>query len=74
MTASERLSEAIRVELARRRLNQQALADSVGIARSTMSRKMLGASEFTVDELDRIARALGVTAGDLLANDTKASA
>lgn len=73
MTASERLSEAIRVELARRRMNQQVLADSVGIARSTMSRKMLGASEFTVDELDRIATALDVPASALLA-EVKASA
>lgn len=48
------------------------LCERTGIPRSTMIRRLSGHSSFNLNELDRIADALRVDAGDLLA--IKASA
>ncbi|MFG2054801.1 helix-turn-helix domain-containing protein [Micromonospora sp. NPDC048930] len=56
----ERISEAIRVELARRRMSQRALADATGLSQSYIGRRLTGEMPFTTDDLALIAKALGV--------------
>ena len=43
------------------------LADRLGISKSAISRKMSGATDFTVDEFLAVASALNVDAGNLIA-------
>lgn len=52
---------AIAAEMERQGLTQIDLAASANIPRATFQRRMAG-SPFTVDELDRVAAALGVDA------------
>lgn len=49
--------------------NPHSLALKAGIARPTLLRRLDGVTPFTVDELDRIALTLGVTAASFLANN-----
>lgn len=42
------------------------LAHDSGVPRSTLQRRLLGRSSFTVDELDAICDALGITLSELL--------
>lgn len=45
------------------------LAERTGIARMTLSRRLTGHSDFTIGELDAVARVLGVTVTSLLSED-----
>jgi len=55
-----RVAESIRVELARRRMSQRALAEATGLSQSYIGRRMTGEMPFTTDDLALIATALGV--------------
>lgn len=59
------VAEAIRA--ARETPNSIALA--TGIPRTTLNRRLMGASPFNVSELDAIARVLGIDASDFLQKD-----
>ncbi|MCZ6764659.1 MAG: helix-turn-helix transcriptional regulator [Alphaproteobacteria bacterium] len=50
-----------------RRIRQSELAGAAGVGQSTWSRIEAGASALTVDQLGRVAKALGLDAGDILA-------
>jgi transcriptional regulator with XRE-family HTH domain len=69
----EALLEEIRVNMARKRITQATVAAHLEISRSAMSRRMLGMSDFTVDELYRLAGLFDVSVSDLL-GEQKASA
>lgn len=62
----ERIAGEIRAVMARKRITAAALSVEVGIPPATLSRKLSGKSSLTVDELLRLAEALGSDAADLL--------
>jgi transcriptional regulator with XRE-family HTH domain len=55
----EALGQNIRTERVRRKLNQSALADLVGMSRTSITNVELGRQSLLVDQLLRIAEALG---------------
>lgn len=56
----------VRVWLTRRSLSQRALADSLGIAQSALSRRLRGAMDFSISELGQIATLLDISLAELL--------
>jgi transcriptional regulator with XRE-family HTH domain len=56
----EAVAEALRVEMARRRMTQRGLAEATGMSQSYIGRRMTGELPFTTDDLVKIAAALGV--------------
>ncbi len=74
-TAVIDVAAEVRAMIARQRLSQTVVADRADIARSTLSRKLQGATPFTIDELYRLAEVFGIDAAELLpATRVKASA
>lgn len=59
-------AEEVRVILARRRRSAHWLAQRLGWSKSQLSRKLTNQASITVDDLGRLAAALGVGLGDLL--------
>jgi transcriptional regulator with XRE-family HTH domain len=59
-------SGEVRALLGRNRESIKELADSTSIPLSTLNRRLLGKSAFTIDELDRIAKHFGVEVADLI--------
>lgn len=56
----------IRAHLGRQGYSQRWLSEQIGINQGALSRRLRGERSFTVDELQRVAAALGVTAASLL--------
>lgn len=72
--ARQVLAENIRIERARRRLTQEALADLAGVSRvylGTIERSEVACS---IDMIERIAEALGMTLPELLAAPRRSTA
>lgn len=66
------MAEEIGVLMLRRRMKGAVeLAEKIGMSQSAMSRRMVGDQAFDLDELDRIAEALGVGIVDLLPRDRR---
>lgn len=63
------VAEMVRVEMARQDIGYKRLADMVQIPRTTLLRKIKGSSPFQVDELIRVARALGCSYREFLPED-----
>jgi transcriptional regulator with XRE-family HTH domain len=63
---AQRVAENVRAELAVRRISGTALADALGITRSTMYRRLDGSSPWPVDDLERVADFLAVDVAYLL--------
>lgn len=59
------VAEEIRVLLVRRRLSATVLARQIGVTQSYLARRMAATQPFTLDDLERIAKALGVRVVDL---------
>lgn len=70
---SDRAAEEIRVALARQRRTQQWLAAEIHMSGPSLSRRLRGLRAFRLDELERIAVALGVTLADLLPEPERAA-
>ncbi|AQT81993.1 hypothetical protein B1R94_26130 [Mycolicibacterium litorale] len=64
--SSAGVAEEVRVRMARRKLSQTAVAGRAGMSSSTLSRRLLGESDFTVGELYRIADVLETNVHELL--------
>lgn len=60
-TYSGKASRSIRIILADRRLSIEALSDGTGISLSTLKRRLLGATPFTLDEIGLIAEYFGIS-------------
>lgn len=74
MQTTTRLAAAnIRAELGRQNKSRAALARDLDVTEMWLSRRMTGKTEFTIDELARIADTLGVGLTTLL-TENKASA
>jgi transcriptional regulator with XRE-family HTH domain len=51
---------------------EKGLAEATGIPRTTLQRRLTGTSDFTVSELDALARHLGIPLVELLADEPAA--
>lgn len=58
---AERVGANVRAEMARTKRTQAILAHSIGMKQQALSRRLSGATPFTVDELGRVADALGTS-------------
>ncbi len=65
-SASAKAARAIRSILADRRESIESLSEGTGITLSTLKRRLLLASSFTIDELSLIARYFEVPVSDVL--------
>lgn len=63
---SDRVSEEIRVEMARQRINQVELAARMHVAQPWISRRLSGKTPLSLDDVERIAIGLKVHVSDLL--------
>lgn len=59
-------SQNILAAMRRVERSQKWTADKAGIARTTFTRKLNGGTDYTISEVARIARALGVSPSELL--------
>lgn len=66
-TTAQRTGANVRAEMARRDMNQSALAEQLGISQSMLSYRLSGKVAFDVDELARVAAVLEVPVATLLA-------
>lgn len=60
------LAAEVRAEAARQKISTVDLANAASMRRSTLSLRLNGHSPFSFDELDKIARALGLRTSDLM--------
>jgi len=65
----ELVAEEIRALLARRRLNGAKLAETIGRSEMYVSRRLRGETAFDIDDLEAIAKVLGVQVKALLPNE-----
>ena len=63
---SGQVAANIRAELARQRRTQSELVMSLGLSPSAVSRRLSGQQPFEIDEVDAVARLLGVSVADLI--------
>lgn len=68
---ADRVAEGVRVELARRRLDQSDLATALGRSRNYVSRRLNGHYPFKLDEIEAAADWLGVPLASLAAEVTR---
>ena len=61
--------DSVQAELTRQRMSPEQLADAARIPLSVLARRLAGEGSFSVDELDAVAGALGVTVDSLLTTD-----
>lgn len=61
-----RFAEALRVEMAKRRLQQSAVAERAGMTRAALHRRMTGEAKITAGQLQRLAEAIGVPVTSLI--------
>lgn len=73
-TTAERIGANIRAEMARAGMSQTSLAAVLGISQPAVSKRLLGKQAFDVDELTRVADALGLDPASLLSNQRHSAA
>lgn len=66
VTAAQRTAANVRAEMARKRISQTKLAESLGWSQGAVSRRLSGRVALDLDELERIADQLGVTISELI--------
>ena len=54
----------LRAAMVARGYTQEELAKKIGISANTLSSRLLGASSFNVDEIDKICEVLGITSNE----------
>jgi transcriptional regulator with XRE-family HTH domain len=65
MTFNESLSGEIRAAMARQGITQLDLATRAGMSQSYLSRRLTRSTPFTTDDLEQIAKALGIPLTEL---------
>lgn len=65
LTWWERIAEGVRMELAKQRLDQSALAREIGRSRNYVSLRVNGKAPFKLDEAEAVAAWLGVGMDEL---------
>lgn len=66
VTAAQRTAANVRAEMARKRISQTKLAESLGWSQGAVSRRLSGRVALDLNELERIADQLGVTIFELI--------
>ena len=69
---NQRVARNVRAEMARFGLSQTSLAKAINRSQQALSRRLCGEVAFDVEELDAVARAVGVPVGNLLGADESA--
>ena len=64
------VASSVRAELERQHVSPEALADAAGMDLSDLDNRLTGDIAFDVEELEAIARALGVAVDSLLSDGT----
>ncbi len=72
MPLYDEIASRLRRQRELRRLSQQELASELGVASNTVSRWETGTSKPRLEDLDRIARTLGLGIGDLIPQNSSA--
>ena len=72
-TPSHMAARAIRIHLAARDETIEQLSEAIGLAHSTLKRRLLGVSPFNVNELHLIAGHFDVTIADVLKSPFEAN-
>lgn len=72
-TPAERIGENVRAEMARRSVSQTSLALQLSLSQASVSSRLRGEVAFDVNELERVARFLGVPVTVLVADHTAAA-
>lgn len=72
-TVNDRVARNVRAEIARNGYSQTSFAAKLGRTQTSFSRRMTGEVPFTVDELNEIAQALGVTMSALIEDASEAA-
>lgn len=67
-TFTGEISSAVRAEMGRRKLPLYKLAEPLGLSRPTVSGRINGHTPFTSDELDAVARFLGMSTYELISS------
>lgn len=67
-TFSEEIVLAVRAEMGRKGKKIHELVTALGLSRPTVSSRLNGHTPFTAEELDKVARFLGISAYDLIAS------
>jgi transcriptional regulator with XRE-family HTH domain len=65
-TLNDRVAEEIRVQLARKNISASELARRAGMTQRSVSRRITGEKSIDMNDLERIAKALGVAVAQLL--------
>jgi transcriptional regulator with XRE-family HTH domain len=73
-TRSRHVAEEIRAVLARRRISGKEMASALGLSQFAMSRRLRGETPFSLDELDAVARHLGVPVSSLITDPAEPAA
>lgn len=73
-TLRDTVSAEVRAELGRRRMSQQALADLLGEGQWWVSKRLTNQNPFTLEDLERIAVALGLPPQHFMPAETTAGA
>lgn len=68
-TLSGRVAANIRAELARKSFTQEQLATHLGVSRSSLNQRLGGRTALDLDEIEKIAKALGIEPARLLSTD-----
>lgn len=67
---TDRVAAEVRANMARARMTQTDLADVLGLTQSVVSKRLRGKIAFSVDELEKVADALGVHPATLLGGNS----
>ena len=68
-TLSVRVADEINAMLGRRRMAKSELARKLGVSHTWVTNRLAGTTPIDLNDLDRIARAIGVPVQSLLPND-----
>lgn len=71
---SGKVADEVLAQLGRRRLDKQWLATATGIPYSTLNRRLGGESDWSIEQIDAVATALGLTVPALLSEAQRSAA
>lgn len=70
---AEHAAAHLRAEMARREITSQRLADQLGVSDMWVSRRMRGKTQITMEDLERLAEALGISVASFLPTPDRAA-
>lgn len=70
---SDRVAEEIRAQMGRKRMTQAAMAKALGVSQAWVSYRLVGKQPIDLNDLEAIARVLGVAVAELFPVDVRQS-